>query len=167
MFFIFSDQPIWNWCDLCICILLGLNLAGQLTIKQDYEIITFCERGLIFSAFFFFILLFDVWTSEIRDTVVFLLQWCGIFLVYFLEGWKVDVLVLQYGIQNSKRNTFLLVLGFFKWYSCHHRYSAELSSMKIALKYNNILIKTYFVAIKGNVIFPLNSDTPDVERGCS
>lgn len=39
--------------------------------------------------------------------------------------------------------------------------------MKIALKYNNILIKTYFVAIKGNVIFPLNSDTPDVERGCS
>lgn len=117
--------------------------------------------------FFFFILLFDVWTSEIRDTVVFLLQWCDIFLVYFLEGWKVDVLVLQYGIQNSKCNTFLLVLGFFKWYSCHHRYSAELSSMKIALKYNSILLKTYFVAIKGNVIFPLNSDTPDVERGCS
>lgn len=49
-------------------------MAGQLTIKQDYEIITFCERGLIFSALFFFSLVFDVWTSEICDTVVFLLQ---------------------------------------------------------------------------------------------
>lgn len=43
------------------------------SIKQDDEIITFCERGLIFSAFFFFSLVFDMWTSEIYDTVVFLL----------------------------------------------------------------------------------------------